>query len=350
MGALSGGGWETLGVSSEDPLEQELLKSIQRGAPLTRAIGTWASSYTGWLKRFKTFCGERTPKRQVVPASVGTVCLFLHFVASTAVTYSVVKSASGMLFTLHELALVPAAQIPTKSTEAKLVRKLAKKSLGLRLVNQKDPLPLDLLYGAVTGCVDESGQTVSVLALTVGTMLMVMFVGFLRYADMAMITVDVVVFYESHFEIFLAQRKNDQFRKGDMVYVSRGQYWLTCPYRLMKLLIHRARLSGRDYVFQGWNGRKRECDRVLDGKPIAYQKCRSEVLRALSKHSGVPVEVLSPRYGTQSLRSGGATVVAPQVSFRAFQQHGAWHTAASAHRYILDTTEARCEVTRVIGY
>ncbi|KAK3284991.1 hypothetical protein CYMTET_7380 [Cymbomonas tetramitiformis] len=47
------------------------------------------------------------------------------------------------------------------------------------------------------------------------------------------------------------------------------------------------------------------------------------------------------KWGTQSLRSGGATVAARKVSFRLFQQHGAWHTASSAHRYILDPTETR---------
>ena len=59
---------------------------------------------------------------------------------------------------------------------------------------------------------------------------------------------------------------------------------------------------------------------------------------------------LRAQFGTQSCRSGGATVAARKVDFRLFMQHGAWHAASSAHRYILDSAADRLTVTSALGY
>ena len=138
-GVFSGVCWDQYEPSEGDELERQLSSSMRAAAISTRAPGTWSNSYTSLLARFRRFCEGRTPPRQVCPADPMTVCLLkekkiLQLVADAARTYSVVKSASGMIFTLHDLALVPVERNPTKCTMAKLIRAAAKRRLGVKLV------------------------------------------------------------------------------------------------------------------------------------------------------------------------------------------------------------------------
>ena len=352
-GAMQGMCWDQYEPSMEDELEQRLCKSMRSAAVTTRAPGTWSNSYTSLLARFRRFCGERLPPRKVCPAEPMTVCLFLQLVADSARTYSVVKSASGMIFTLHALALVPEDKIPTKCAMAKLIRAAAKRKLGLKLVNQKDPLPLEVLRAGVVYMIGDETR-VSILALSQAAMVMVMWCGFLRYKDMRNIYVQCIKFYKTHMEIFLHYRKNDQFRKGDIVYIARGSFSDTCPVRLAQLLISRGGLRGEEPLFQGWDGvRARwrgQGGLPLSGQPVSYDQCRQAFFKLVAKATARPESELKAQFGTQSCRSGGATVAAKTVDFRRFQQHGAWQSATSAHRYIQDSVADRVEVTQTLGY
>ena len=122
---------------------------------------------------------------------------------------------------------------------------------------------------------------------------------------------------------------------------------------LVQRFIREAGLTQDQPLFQQFDGHlaRRAIERVtLDGRPIGYPTCLRLVHRMLSESLGVSEEQVAGLYGTQSLRSGGATRAASKVDFRLFQQHGCWHTASSAHRYILDTTDTRLTVTRALGY
>jgi len=259
-----------------------------------------------------------------------------------------------MLFTLHDLAMVPVDRNPTKCPMAKLIRAAAKRRLGLKLVNQKDPLPLHVLQQGMAAMLGDGGEGVPIVVLSMVTMIMVMWAGFLRYKDMRSVYVECVRFYPTHMEIFLAQRKNDQFRKGDVVFIARGRHVGMCPVHLSQTLIRRADLKGRVCLFQGWNGVSARFrgfgGLALSGKGVSYAQCRTAFFRVVAKATARPVSELQSQFGTQSCRSGGATVAASRIDFRRFMQHGAWHSAQSAHRYILDSVEDRVEVTRALGY
>ncbi|KAK3277904.1 hypothetical protein CYMTET_14121 [Cymbomonas tetramitiformis] len=109
-----------------------------------------------------------------------TVCLFLQFVASRASSYATVKSASGAIFTLHEMALVPPSEIPTKHPLAKGIREAAKRRIGLKLCNQKEPLDGDVLRAGIQLYVPDL-STVCILDLSAAAMISCMWSGFLRY-------------------------------------------------------------------------------------------------------------------------------------------------------------------------
>ena len=71
----------------------------------------------------------------------------------------------------------------------------------------------------------------------------------------------------------------------------------------------------------------------------------------LSEYMEESVESLKQRLGTQSLRSGGATMVAAKgVLDRRFQRHGGWRTPHMKDHYVQDTLDARLAVTRAIEY
>ncbi len=318
----------------------------------TRSVSTWADSYLDIIRRYRAFCAARVPPRVPVPATPLTVCLFLQLVASEAKSYAVVKSASGAIFTLHEMALVPASEAPTRHPLAKGIRQAAKRKIGLKLQNQKEPLVLEIIQTGIRLYVPDFLHG-SLLALSVAAMVATMWAGFLRYKDMKYVWVELVKFYPTHMEALLTERKNDQFREGDVVYIARGSDRGTCPVALNEALISRGRLSGLVNLYQGWDGRVarfRPQDALLNGKHVEYPQCRREVHKFIQKTTGMSEAEVQKRWGTQSLRSGGATVAAQKVDFRLFQQHGAWHTASSAHRYILDSTETRLSVTRAMGY
>jgi hypothetical protein len=134
---------------------------------------------------------------------------------------------------------------------AKSIRAAAKRRLGLKLINQKDPLPLEVLRAGVVGMLGKGPESAPLIVLSMATMVMVMWAGFLRYKDMKNVYVQCVRFYPTHMEIFLHYRKNDQFRRGDMVYVSRGSYKDTCPVMLAETLIRRGKLTGTVPLLQG---------------------------------------------------------------------------------------------------
>ena len=48
------------------------------------------------------------------------------------------------------------------------------------------------------------------------------FFGFLRWDDLSRLTVDNLQFADTHLAIFLTQRKNDQFRNGSWVFITRS--------------------------------------------------------------------------------------------------------------------------------
>mmetsp|Transcript_27203 Transcript_27203/g.33011 ORF Transcript_27203/g.33011 Transcript_27203/m.33011 type:complete len:261 (+) Transcript_27203:3453-4235(+) len=260
-----------------------------------------------------------------------------------------------MLFTVHELALVPYSSNPTKDPLCKMVRAAAKRSLGLALVNQKQPLTMELLQAAVALYARDLSPSVPLVQLMLAMMAVQMYTGFLRFSDAVAVYDDFVRVYPTHMELFVPERKTDQFRLGDVVYVARGTTRDFCPVHITEVFMRRAGMTGTHVpLIQGFDGRRVRGSNFagveLNGKPMSYAQCRTHFVRMMSKVMGVSEREAASVIGTQSCRSGGATRVATQIDFRLFQQHGSWRTATSAHRYILDSTDTRLSVTRAMRY
>ena len=69
------------------------------------------------------------------------------------------------------------------------------------------------------------------------------------------------------------------------------------------------------------------------------------MFKLISKSTGLSTEEVQKVFGTQSLRSGGATVAAQKVSFETWKAHGAWKSDLIPLRYVGKTAEERLQTT-----
>ena len=346
-----------LAPSEIDPLEQQLTLDIVEATGDARRPSTMAG-YDGPFLLFVEWCGERKPPRVPLPASEATTSLYLQFVAGTASSFAVVKTASAAIYCAHVCALIPEGLIPTKSQACKQIRAAARNRLGAFAPGRgkKEPLEWEHVTAIVAIYCPLAGFTLA--SLTAGTMIAVMFAGFLRYDCSVQIFADEVKFYIGHMELFMETRKNQKLREGDVLVIARGS-GPSCPVTLVARLISAAKLEGKHVaLFQKFDGHKPLMGPKappLSGQKMSYGQCRTQVHNALFKVLGaksrLEKDAIIKMFGTQSLRSGGATAVAHTVDDRLFQRHGAWKSVAVKNEYVKDSLETRLSVTKAIpGY
>ena len=341
-----------LGVSPDDGLEIQLGAEMRQLLEGTRAEDTWTTYRPAW-RRFVDLCEKRSPPRRSLPAAPSTVCLYLMWLGQSANTYSVIRKASGAISTFHEVGLVEEA--PTKHHTVSLIRTALQRKIGVTLVNQKEPLPWETVRGTALW-VREGRCTVVPLTLAqYGACLMVVaFCAFFRYKDVKRLMADEVHFFEDRAELFLETRKNDQLREGNVVFLIRGQTE-ACPVRMLEWLASH-HPGGHVPLFQGYDGWKIRKDssrlfRELSGEGLPFHQYQRLVFRPLAAFMGRDEVDLMKEFGTQSLRSGGATLIAAtDVDSRVFQRHGGWRTVGMKDHYVKDTLEAKLAVTRAMDY
>lgn len=193
--------------------------------------------------------------------------------ASTAASNAVVKLHSASIYTAHRLAGVPASDNPTSHPLAAAARDSPVRRLGAHSGNRKEPLSL---AAAMLAAGSLTAPGAPAWSLTLGTLIMVAFAGFLRYSDSSLLLVRDVAFFDSHMELFLFKRKNDQFRQGNVIVVCRGST-ACCPVALTQRLISEASLLPDQPLFQGFCGQGVRAGRPspLYGSPITYDQAHS---------------------------------------------------------------------------
>lgn len=345
---------QEIGAGAEDPVAQALAMQVVACTMASREASTW-ETYKGPWRLFQAFCAERSPPRASLPASAGTVAMYLMLVAQNAHTYSVVKTASAAIYAYHRFAASEDERCVTEHPLVCAVRETAKRALGVAVRNRKAPLDIDVLTRFAERAV-RSGQFLPMLA---STMMLVGFCGFMRYNDLCNIYVDEIKFYDGHMEIFLETRKNDVLREGNVIVFVAGTGW-RCPMRWCKWLIGAAGLLGHVRLFQRFDGvRARWHPREAlstygsvpghEGEPMLFSQCQRLVLGGVAEEMGVSLEQVQSEFGTQSLRSGGATLVAAAgIPDRVFQRHGGWRSVGCKNMYVRDSLEERLSVTKAI--
>ena len=154
------------------------------------------------------------------------------------------------------------------------------------------------------------------------------FTALLRWDDLSRLKASDIRCYPSHMRVFLQQRKNDQFREGQYVIVSRNDDSNVCPVAAVESFLQEGHHHPSDPLFCRVIRAPRSGD-YLSGK-MSYTRAR-ELIREGLQRAGIHPDGL----GTHSLRSGGATAAANAgVADRLIQRHGGWRCATSQHCYI----------------
>lgn len=160
---------------------------------------------------------------------------------------------------------------------------------------------------------------------------------------MAHIRANGLTWRDSHLEIVLDSRKNDQFREGSLVVVTELPQSYACPVQLAQILVFHAGLAGTSRpLFSAVT--VRDGVSTYGDTPASYQYLRKGVLDAFAA-----VGLSSLQFGLHSLRSGGATLAANQgISERLWMEHGGWRSQRSAFGYVKTSVEAKACVTKAM--
>ncbi|KAK3246759.1 hypothetical protein CYMTET_43721 [Cymbomonas tetramitiformis] len=352
--ANEGGGtgeqWAGLQFSVTDPLEMQLRADMLLAVSGTREASTMRG-YSRVFVRYQAFCQDRDPPRVPVPADPVTVAMYLQYIANAARTFSVVKTASAMVFTAHDLALVPADRNPTSHRLVAAVREAAHRRLGDRRLNRKEPLEFAFVQSGARCWLMLGGVTRQMFA----TLGLDMWTGFWRYDCAEKVRLRDMKFCETHMTTFLEKRKTDKYRYGQLVEVARAaEGQPLCPVEVSQRWVDTQIARGvqpDEPLFQQIDGRRFQRDPSADcltGKRLDYPQLRRYLFRMLGEASGLDPDALRQLYGTQSLRSGGATAVAAadQVTDFEFNQYGGWSSSAAAATYKATNLNRRLAVSR----
>ncbi|KAK3272017.1 hypothetical protein CYMTET_19662 [Cymbomonas tetramitiformis] len=342
--------WAGLQFSVTDPLEMQLRADMLLAVSGTREASTMRG-YSRVFVRYQAFCQDRDPPRVPVPADPVTVAMYLQYIANAARTFSVVKTASAMVFTAHDLALVPADRNPTSHRLVAAVREAAHRRLGDRRLSRKEPLEFAFVQSGARCWLMLGGVTRQMFA----TLGLDMWTGFWRYDCAEKVRLRDMKFCETHMTTFLEKRKTDKYRYGQLVEVARAaEGQPLCPVEVSQRWVDTQIARGvqpDEPLFQQIDGRRFQRDPSADcltGKRLDYPQLRRYLFRMLGEASGLDPDALRQLYGTQSLRSGGATAVAAadQVTDFEFNQYGGWSSSAAAATYKATNLNRRLAVSR----
>lgn len=305
-------------------------------------------TYASPIQLFEQFC--HTHDRAALPASHETVFAFLMFRASTASSYAVIKAASGAIYHMHNRAGFADPAIPTRHPLVQNLKLSLKRILGETVRNRKDPL---LTPDLISICDILTLTPTDPVTLMLCTMCSVMFAGCLRYSDAAQLLSSDITLFPDHVELFLAKRKNDQFRHGDLLVLAKGSS-SACPHRLLTAYLPLVQPSAP--LFQSFNGYTYSLLAVPSnpdsrtGHPIRDDQCRRYIRKLIQHCLQLPPDAVQ-RFATHSLRIGSATVVAAatDISEAAFRRHGGWRSDASL-RYIHADLQRRLATSKQLGY
>ena len=270
--------------------------------------------------------------------------MYLQHLANTSKSFSKVKSASGMIFTYHELSLVPADRNPTSHPLVHLVRRSAQRRIGSNPKNRKEPIEYAFLLRGV-----KLWHHRCVVRRMIATLALLMWVAMCRYSCLSSVRVRDVRFFETHASIFVESRKTDQFRFGQILDIARASPGLFCPVALLYAWVSSCGFPPDAFLFQGFDGRSMA---EFNAKPVKYHQVRRYTFAMLSEACGRPPAELHVLFGIHSLRIAAASVVAshPEVLEHAFLQFAGWSDVRSSRTYRSTDIDARLAVTRAMPH
>ena len=210
--------------------------------------------------------------------------------------------------------------------------------------NPKEPLSpaiLRMMYREV------GGESADLLQLRRFCILLLSFVAFLRYDELANLRRGDISVFRTHMSIFLEKSKTDTYRDGHTIVVSRLDS-VICPVKVLSRYISRAHIvQDEEFLFRAvtwWKSKTTYLLRAAN-KPLSYSIARTDTLELVRK-----VGLDPNKFGLHSARSGGATSAANNgVPDRLFKRHGRWKSTKAKDAYVKDNLRRLLSVSQNLG-
>ena len=244
--------------------------SLSERAPST--ICTYFSAYRLW-KRWAS-----THSLCPIPADGTALALYIVSLIQQQRSVSAVNSAIYGVDWVHKK---NGFGLPSEHSVVKQVTEAARRILA-KPTTRKNPLTIAQVTGMVTR--SEKG---SLADLQVAAMIALGFYGFLRWDDLSRITPEHLVFAPTHLAVCLEKRKNDQFREGSQVVISRADK-APCPVAVVEKFLRKGDHDRNRTIWRRIqntrNGPK------LRSAPMTYSRA-SELFKKAVKDEGLDARV-----------------------------------------------------------
>ena len=331
------GMWADL-AKLKDPSLRHLASRLQSSVVASKAAGT-TDAYRRAFLRWRNFARSKD-EIQEFPAKTEHVALYLQHLMDTTRSHTAVDSAIYAIQWAHGLAGIPS---PTDSPIICGLRQTAKRLSGTRVVNKKEPISADMIKSLVN-----RSNLENLLDLRNLCIFLLAYTGFFRIEEAFHIKYGDICFHDNYVAINVDKSKTDQLRKGNEVVIAKGSNPDTCPVKILSTYLARIKqdpLEHDNYIFRPLRKSRSGHKLVSVNKPLSYSTIRDHF-----KASFKDIVPDISRFGTHSLRAGGASAAANAgVNDRLFQRHGRWKTVSAMNGYVDDNLESRLTVSKMLG-
>lgn len=278
------------------------------------------------------------PEIKHCPADPFFTCVYFNDLVKEGCSISIIISALCGIRWGH---INAGLDSPTDHPIVKLAFRGAKKLIGKTITNKKEPFTVEIIKKLVS----TYGESKNLMILRFLILCIIGFAGFFRISELLAIKIQDIIDKKDFMEIYVAKSKTDQLREGHIVYVG-STNTSTCPVTWLRKYLSITGLKNEPSSFLICRLAKTKTGHnVLGQHGITYETARKTFLDHLQKVTNEP-----GKFGTHSLRSGGATAAANNnVSDRMIGKHGRWSANTSRDGYIKDSKSKRLSVSKSLG-
>ena len=329
--------WKEIKEWYSHPTLGESAKNIINILSVSRASST-IKQHENYFKKFALWCKKHN--LEFLPGKIVTIAMFLSYLDEQCISNSVLNSYVYAIKWFHRLAGLddPCAVEFVKEVIEGIRRKHAKAK------NKKEPLTIEELKRIY----DTFGTSNSLSDLRVCSLCFLGFAGFFRIQELLVLKIENLIFHDEYLEIKVNKSKTDIYREGNRVIISRtGKN--TCPVGILQKYLKVGNITEdqNSFLFRPIIYSKIENVHSFsrNNVNISYTRSREIILDAFSK-----IGLEKEKFGTHSLRSGGASMAAKNgVSDRLFKAHGRWRSDNAKDSYVLDSLRNKMSVTKQLG-
>ena len=335
MDVLTSGIWSDA-AALEDPLLRSLVPDLLDLQLGSRAPSTLTRYKSGWL-RWRGWASSKIGV-SVLPAKPLHIALFITELTNVCLANNTgVSPIETVVYGIKWAhSMTGLEECPVNHPLVKSSLEGAKRKLA-RPVRPKEPLSVDTVQAIADFYVSSN----SLATLRFLFILLVGFYGFFRIDEINSFCLRDVTIKADHMSIYVAKRKNDQYREGHTSCLVRsGQS--TCPVSITERIIKVLSQSNPSFPLVRRIVRSKSGEYFHASKGVSISTLREEFKKYIQ-----PFVDDVAKYGTHSMRSGAASNPAcRRIPGDLLDMHAGWRCPSSKNRYIKHTMEDRLSVSK----